>query len=178
MKTFNVPASLHEVFGEKQTWLEVIVTMVFSIMGTGLIYGFLYEQPESINLAALIIGFVLLWDVLAGCIANFTQGTNDYYAKRSTARWVFIAIHFHIIVIAWLLQGPIIASMIVWVFTIFSAILVNVLAGNRFQLFIAANLVCLGVLLIILLAMPMWFMAVSIFFLIKVVFSFAVNHYA
>ncbi len=178
MKTFKVSKSLHEVFGEHQTALEVSVTLLVSLLGTALIYFFLYEGSADIHLAALILGFILLWDVLAGCIANFTQGTNAYYAKRSTARWVFIAIHVHIMMIAWLLDGPLEASVIVWGYTMVSAIVVNVLAGHTLQLFTAASLVCVGIFLILLLAMPMWLVAASLFFLVKVVLSFGVNHYS
>lgn len=176
MKYFNVPVSLKEVFGEQQTSIEVVVTLASSLLASFIIYAYLYPASSS-RVMAIILGFVLVWDVLAGCIANFTYGTNQYYAARDTSRWVFIAIHFHIIAIAWLLDGPLLSSVWVWGYTIASAIAVNVLKGHRLQLFVAANFVCMGLMFIFLLAMPAWFSLVSMFFLLKVVLSFAVDHY-
>lgn len=177
MKSFKVPASLNEVFGEQQTFIEVAVTLVTSLAACLIIYVSLYPSISDVSSWALIAGFILVWDVLAGCIANFTYGTNQYYAVREKSRWVFIAIHFHIIVIAWLLDGPLYLSVWIWAFTIASAIAVNLLKGHRLQLFVAANLVCIGLFLIFVLAMPVWFSLVSVFFLFKVVLSFAVDHY-
>ncbi|WP_283786269.1 hypothetical protein QNI23_007665 [Bermanella sp. WJH001] len=176
MQYFNVPSSLKEVFGEKQTSIEVAATLISSLATCLIVYCFLYPSNDN-NHIAVIFGFVLVWDVLAGCIANFTYGTNQYYATRDKSRWVFIAIHFHIIAIAWLLDGPLYLSVWVWLFTITAAISVNLLQGQKLQLFVAVNFVCIGLILIFLLAMPAWFSLVSIFFLLKVVLSFAVDHY-
>ncbi|AWY01592.1 hypothetical protein A8139_17690 [Marinomonas primoryensis] len=52
--------------------------------------------------------------VLAGCIANFSFGTNEFYSKRPKNRLIFISIHIHILVIAWLLSEPMGAALIVW----------------------------------------------------------------
>ncbi|MFT5594859.1 MAG: hypothetical protein ACI8SR_003259 [Oceanicoccus sp.] len=176
MKYFNVPVSLKEVFGEQQTFIEVFVTLVISLVTSLVIYLYLYPS-NNVSILALIVGFILVWDVLAGCIANFTYGTNQYYAVREKSRWVFIGIHFHIIAIAWLLDGPLGLSVGVWGFTIASAIAVNLLKDHKLQLFVAANFVFVGLVVIFTLAMPMWFSLVSVFFLFKVVLSFAVDHY-
>jgi len=173
----QVPKVFHEVFGESQTRLEVSLRLVFAVLGCCFLYAFHLPRNADVSGLFLILGFILIGDILAGCIANFTRGTNNYYANRLNSRWVFIAIHFHIIAIAWLLDGSLMKSAIVWGFTITSAIIVNLLNNNQHQLFIAANLVCLGILLISILDMPMLFMIVSLFFIIKVVLSFAVNHY-
>ncbi len=177
MVTFQVPKSFHEVFGEHQTKLEVGLTLFFAAAGCLFIFAFLYPKNSETSIPITILGLLLVGDVLAGCIANFTQRTNDYYANRPKSRWVFIGMHFHIIVIAWLLDGPLMESTVVWGFTIASAIVVNVLDGNRVQLFIAANLVGIGIFVIFALEMPMWFVVTSLFFMIKVVLSFSVDHY-
>jgi hypothetical protein len=68
-------------------------------------------------------------------------------------------------------------ALIIWVFTIASAFLVNALKGTSIQDFITAKLMCYGVLLLIYLSLPVWFLMVSMFFMIKVLFSFSVDHF-
>jgi len=174
MKYFKTPEFLFEVFGEKQSILEVTCTVMFALLGSGIIY--FVADVELTNWKA-IIAYVLIADVLAGCIANFSFGTNDFYAKRPKNRLVFIAIHVHILVIAWLLSEPMGIALIVWGFTIFSALLVNALKGKSIQGFIAANLMCYGIFLLIYLSPSVWFLMVSMFFMIKVLFSFSVDHF-
>lgn len=175
MKYFKTPEFLYEVLGEKQSILEISCTIIFALFGSILIYS-LADIP--LDNWKTILAFVLIADVLAGCIANFSLGTNQFYAKRSKNRLIFIVIHVHILAIAWLLAEPMYNAILIWAYTILSAFLINALNDKSIQKFIAANLMCYGIFLLIYLSLPIWFLMVSIFFMIKVVFSFAVDHYA
>ena len=177
MNDIRVPKVLKEVFGERQTKFEFALTLSFAVIGCIFIYSYLFPKNLNLSPILLILGFLLIGDILAGCAANFTRGTNNYYANRSKSRWVFICIHIHIIIVAWLLGGPLMESMKVWAFTIAATIVVNVLKGNKLQLFIAAILLSLGIFYVFALTMPAWFALTSLFFMIKVLFSFAVDHY-
>jgi len=174
MKYFKTPEFLFEVLGEKQSVLEVSCTIIFALLGSWIIY-----SVAGIELGSwqTVVAFILIVDVLAGCIANFSFGTNEFYSKRPKNRLIFISIHIHILVIAWLLSEPMGAALIVWGFTIASAFSVNALKGKSIQGFIAANLMCYGILLLIYLSLPVWFLMVSMFFMIKVLFSFSVDHF-
>ncbi|WP_448564025.1 hypothetical protein [Thalassotalea ganghwensis] len=174
MKYFKTPKFLFEVLGEKQTILEVTCTIIFALLGTGAVY--LISDIHLSNWKA-VLGVLLIGDILAGCLANFSFGTNEYYAKRPNNRLIFIAIHIHILVIAWLLSQPFHDALVVWAYTIISAFIVNALNGRTIQVFIAANFMCFGMFLLIFLSLPTWFFIVCMFFMIKVLFSFSVNHY-
>lgn len=175
MKYFKTPEFLFDVFGRKQSILEVSSTVIFALFGSWIIYS---VSDIQLNSWKAIIAFMLIADILAGCIANFSFGTNAYYSQLPKNRLIFITIHVHIIVIAWLLSLPISDALIVWGYTIASAFLVNALNKKSIQIFIAANLMCYGIFLLIYLSFPTWFLMISIFFMIKVLFSFSVNHYA
>ncbi len=177
MNYFKVPEFLHDVFGEKQSSLEVFASIVFALIGSLLIYNLFSLENPQISSWKIILGFILIADVLAGCIANFTKGTNNYYAKRAKNRLIFITIHIHIIVIALLLDAPGESSFLIWIYTIISAGIVNALKGKVIQGFIAANLLCWGIFLLIYLSLPTWFLIVSLFFIMKVIFSFSVDHF-
>lgn len=174
MKYFKTPEFLFEVLGEKQSVLEISCTLLFALLGSGIIYA---VADIQINTWKTIVAYILIADVLAGCIANFSLGTNEYYSQRPKNRVIFIAIHVHIIAIAGLMSLPFENALIVWGYTIAASFLVNTLNGKSIQTFIAANLMCYGVLLLVYLSLPMWFLMVSMFFMIKVLFSFSVDHY-
>jgi len=174
MKYFKTPEFLFEVFGEKQSLLEISCTVLFALLGSWIIYnvaGIEFGHWKT------VLAYILIADVLAGCIANFSLGTNEFYAKRPKSRLVFITIHIHILLIAWLLSEPMNTAFVVWAFTIASAFIVNALNGKSIQGFVAANLMCYGIFILIYLPLPTWFLMVSMFFMIKVLFSFSVNHF-
>lgn len=174
MKYFKMPEFLYEVLGEKQSLPEIVGTIVFALFGSWAIYS---VADFALDDWKTIVAFVLIADVLAGCIANFSFGTNEFYAQRPKNRLIFIAIHIHLLVIAWLLDAPIDSALMIWAYTIMSALIVNALKGKPIQLFVAANLMCYGLFLLLYLSPPVWFLMVSLFFMIKVMFSFAVDHF-
>lgn len=174
MKYFKTPGFLFEVLGEKQSILEVTCTVLFALLGGWVIYN---VSDIEFSHWKTVLAYVLIVDVLAGCIANFSFGTNEFYAKRPKGRLLFIIIHIHILVISWLLSEPMDTAFVIWGFTIVSAFLVNSLHGKSIQNFIAANLMCYGIMLLVYLSLPIWFLMVSMFFMIKVLFSFSVNHF-
>jgi len=174
MKYFKTPEFLYEVLGEKQSILEVFCTIIFALIGSWIIYSLADIEFWTWQ---TVVAYILIADVLAGCIANFSFGTNEFYSKRPKNRLVFIFIHIHILAIAWLLSEPMDTALIVWGFTIASAFLVNSLKGKSIQCFIAANLMCYGIFLLIYLSLPVWFLMISMFFMIKVLFSFSVDHF-
>ena len=94
MKYRAVPKFLHEVFGEKQSLIEIICTLKFAFFGSFLTYFVLYRHTIDEITWATVLGFILIADVLAGCIANFSVGTNKYYAQRPKGRFHCCLQHF------------------------------------------------------------------------------------
>ena len=177
MKNVEIPESLYDVFGQKQSVIELCAILLFTAIGTFLVF-YTYTMPEVVlSDWRMILGFVLIADIFAGCLANFTHGTNGYYAVREKNRLMFILLHVHLLVIAWLLAGPLMPAVILWCYTLVAALLVNALKGHKLQLFFAANMLFWGMCLLILFQLPIWFLLTSLFFMIKVAFGFAVDHY-
>jgi len=126
-----------------------------------------------LGLAAL-----LAFDIGAGCVANFTRSTSDYYAARPSLRWVFLAVHVHVPALAWALGQSLTLAGAVWAFTIVSGSLVNLWAGRPTQRFVGGLLLacgCAGVPLVS--AAPPSLVAVYLLFVLKVQYAFAVDHY-
>ena len=129
--TVRIPRYLHDVFGESQTVGELLAIVLVGLGGaTGLFLASpAITQGQSSWRSA--IALLLVADIFAGCVANFTRSTNDYYAARGKHRLVFIAIHVHVLVVAWLLGLGFWGALVVWGYTIAGALTVNALKASQ-----------------------------------------------
>jgi len=177
--TIRMPSYLHDVFGESQTIGELLAIILFGVGFTSLLFFAFPEMTQNLPLWRSAIAYLLIADIFAGCIANFTRSTNNYYAARDKQRLIFIAIHAHILIVAWLLGTGLWNSVIVWGYTITGAFVVNALKDNQFQKFVAGILLAFGISIIVLsVDAPKYFLVISLLFMVKVLFAFAVDHYA
>ncbi|MBN1236848.1 MAG: hypothetical protein JXB36_00030 [Gammaproteobacteria bacterium] len=172
----RIPLPFHEAFGEKQSLLEIVLVLLFGIGGTAAMAVLQPDALSGLSTWRVVLALVLVFDVLAGCLANFTRGTNDYYSARPVARWIFIAVHVHLPLIALLLGTPLTPALIVWGYTIAGALLVNALRQNARQVFVAATLLGTGLLMVQFLRLDTFMTVVAALFLVKVQYGFAVDH--
>jgi hypothetical protein len=176
--TVRIPPFLHDVLGESLTIGELLAIVVFGVgLATWLFFAF-PEMTQGLSIWRSMIAYLLVVDICAGCVANFTRSTNNYYAARDKQRLVFIAIHAHILVAAWLLGTGPGNAVLVWGYTIAGALVVNALKGSPFQKFTGGLLLALGIAIIVSgTEVPRYFLIISLLFMVKVLFSFAVDHY-
>jgi hypothetical protein len=176
--TIRIPPFLHEIFGESQSRAEILTIALISGGLTTILFVAFPEMSQGLAPWRSILAYLLILDIVAGCIANFTRSTSNHYAARPRERWIFIAIHIHLLLVAGLLGTGMWHAVVVWAYTISGALLVNALQGSRFQLFIAGSLLVVGIAIAVLaIAVPNYFLVISLLFLLKVQFSFAVDHY-
>lgn len=176
--TIRMPSYLHDVFGESQTIGELLGITLFGVGFPAVLFFTFPQMTHNLPLWRSAIAYLLMADIFAGCIANFTRSTNNYYAARDKQRLVFIAVHVHILIVAGLLGIAFGNSVIVWGYTIAGALTVNALKGNPFQKFVAGVLLALGITIVVLgVDAPKYFLVISLLFMVKVLFAFAVDHY-
>lgn len=174
----RIPRPLHEVLGETQSPGSIV-----AVLGVGLVVGGALLVGYAPGLATVApwraaVAALLLFDLGAGVVANFTRGTNAFYAARPRMRLVFIAIHVHPLVVALLLSRPLGALAAAWGYTVLAAFAVNALAGRASQTPVAGALLAAGVAGVALLpGLTPPDLALAAIFLLKVPFAFAVDHY-
>ncbi|WP_322889805.1 MULTISPECIES: hypothetical protein [unclassified Yoonia] len=170
-RQFAVPSVFHEVIGQRQT-----VGGITAISVAVIVFGFIWgaEFARDTGWRHWLAGLLAV-DIVAGAVANFTQGTNDFYAQRSGFRWGFIAIHIHLPIIGWLMGWDMAPLCLVWVGTIACACAVN-LTGNRPVM--GGFCLALGLTFLPKLGIDGIQLCLSAMFFLKVTYSFAVNHYA
>ncbi len=175
----KIPQFLNEVLGENQTLVELFSVLFFSLFATIVLYYKFWEDFFQLNLLNALLVILLIFDICAGCIANFTHGTNVYYAKRRKHRIVFIVIHVHILILSWLIEGSVNKpAIVIWIYSIACSTLLNFLISKEFQKTIGACLFGAGLLLAFFITWNSDLVrAVSLLFMLKVIYAFSVDHY-
>lgn len=178
MKNLRMPPFLQDVLGAEQP-----VATLYLVAGFGLSIPALLLLLDPVLFGDLPLwrsglALVLIADIAAGCVANFTPATSAFYAQRPSNRKVFIAIHLHIVILALLLDEAIVQTVVVWACTIAGTILVNGLARNPLQPVTGGFILAAGLVGTSLFATTSPVMlAVMQLFLLKLVYAFAVDHY-
>ncbi|BBH23440.1 hypothetical protein Back11_47850 [Paenibacillus baekrokdamisoli] len=178
MKQLRIPSFLHDVFGERQRVGSILAILLFGGLLTTALYLIFPELTDHLPVWRSALALLLIFDIFSGCIANFTASTSNFYAARKTNRIVFIAIHFHIVLVALLLNTNVWHVIGVWAYTIAGAFIVNALIGKHSQLFVAGLLLSVGLGWIPMLPdIEPYMLITCLLFMLKVLFSFAVDHY-
>ena len=178
MNRVRIHRHLQDVLGEEQSLPELVAIILFGMAAPIVLTAASFDLVSSVPLWRSVLALLLVLDIAAGSVANFTRGTSDFYAARPRHRWGFIAIHVHVVAVAVLLGVDIVPSIIVWGYTIAGAVIVNLLVGRPSQTFVGGFLLAIGLAGIGLWPGTSSFMpAVCVLFMLKVLFSFAVDHY-
>lgn len=174
----KVPKFFHDILGEETHGYAIGLIAVTTALIMGCLMLLDGEMFVASGTIAGIIAFILLSDIIAGTVANFTKGTNNFYAKRALNRWIFIAIHVQPVIISWLLDFNMTHAITIWLYTILAASVVNICSGKSYQREVAGTLMALGIFLSVVLyeGVSMVALTMGIFFSIKVIYSFAVDH--
>ena len=176
MKTMNIPRALHEVFGERQRPLDMIASfLVGSLVPVFFVLSDAF--PNGLAPWRLLIALLLIFDIAAGVVANFTRGTNDHYKESSRRRIVFIAIHWHLVAMFAALGYGLVPAFAITAYTLVAAFCVNMAYGKEGQAVLAGALVAVGIAGVSALGLTPLASTLSILFLVKLVLSFAVDHY-
>ena len=176
--TIRIPPFLHDILGESQTIGELLTIAILSAGITTTLFVAFPEISQELPIWRGTLAYLLILDIVAGCVANFTRSTNNHYSSRTKERWIFIAVHVHLLLIEALLGTGIWHAVLVWGYTIMGALAINALHGSCFQLFTAGSLLVLGMAIAVLsIEIPNYFLLISMLFMVKVLFSFAVDHY-
>jgi hypothetical protein len=177
MRTIAIPAALHEVFGAEQTMGSLIGVLLAGAAGAGAFFLLGSDTLIAAGIPRSAIALLLAFDIAAGCAANFTRGTSDFYARSAAKRRIFIAVHLHLPALALLAGLPLLPSLAAWALSIAAASIVNGRAGKLDQAATAGLLLALSLAALFLIPMPEAQRFISSLFYIKLAYAFAVDHY-
>lgn len=175
----KIPKFFHEVLGEEQSVKELFLIGAFVLMiGAFVFYKGWSEWQYLSALAKWVVAFIYL-DVSGGVIANFTSGTNAFYAQNKKARIVFIAIHVQPLLLSLAMGKAWILGLAISVATIVMAFALNHLRESELHKIYAGFAVGAGLVLVSFLSENLTFIENSIYLLytFKVLYSFSVDHF-
>jgi hypothetical protein len=169
----------HEILGETQRPIELVFIILFALITTTFSFVFFSDFLRLLPILNQVILLLLTIDITGGVIANLTYGTNHYYSTRKKARLIFIIIHIQPILIFLFTNLPLWIGFILWVYTLFCALVLEQLKNHPSHKVFAGFDLFLG--LVILFAFQSFITPfvtfLMILFLFKVLYSFSVNHY-
>lgn len=180
MKQRAIPAWLHDVFGERQSIAVILFLLLFGIFCALTLS---LSDPAAFAAPAwwrTLLALLLIADIASGCIANFTASTNRHYAAGPRRRrLLFIAVHLHLPAVALLLELDLLYAICIWAYTITAASIVAATRAET-QTLLGGTLLAMGLIVSALLPLePTPVMqATGLLFMLKVVYSFGVDHYS
>lgn len=179
MKTLNrkikTPSFLHELHGKEATVIDLVFTYFTASVTTGII---LYSACNiHLGVFKFIILALLAFDLSGGVVANFTQGTTNYYAESRKRRYIFIGLHIiQPIVMAWIFQKDMACIYVVASYTILATIVINSWKEEGKQRVLASVFVTMGLSIVFLMSPEskvVQFMLVL--FIVKLILAFSVK---
>lgn len=166
---------LRELFGRETTTFDLLAIIISSGSFAGLIL--MIKWNADITVIKKIILTILALDIGGGIVANFTTGTNIYYAESLRKRYIFVL--FHLLqpsILIWIFPSELIAILGVSLFTLTSSIIVLRIKKHYNQRIIAVTLLLLSIFLSTFLNYtdPLTKMIMQLFS-IKLILAFSVN---
>ena len=181
MRKVQVPKFFHEILGKETTLMELMIIILFTLIASSGVLIITANEWQVLKVYQIIVLVILMLDIYGGVIANFTYSTNKQYSSGSNkSRLIFLAIHIQPIILTLVLGQFLIASLIVWSITIAGALIVNAYKGRDIQYVVGGLVMVINILILILFLsyLPKYLLILYMFYVVKVCFSFAVDHYA
>ena len=174
-KKIQVHKFLFELFGRETTTFDLLAIVIGSLSFAGLTP--ILKWNTDISNFKLIILTILALDIAGGVVANFTTGTNNYYAESLRKRYFFVL--FHLLqpsFLIWIFPSELLVILGVSLFTLTSSIIVLNVKKQYNQKIVAITLLLLCLILSTLLnytdTLSQMIMQL---FSIKLILAFSVN---
>jgi len=172
---FKVHRLFHELFGRETTTFDLLAIVISSFSFAGLTL--ILKWNANISIIKIIMLTVLSLDIAGGVVANFTTGTNNYYAESLRKRYLFVL--FHLLqpsILIWIFPSELIAILGVSLFTLTSSIIVLNIKKQYNQRIVAISLLLLSLIISTLLPYtdPLT-QIIMYFFSLKLILAFSVN---
>ena len=164
-----------ELFGRETTSFDLLAILIGSVSLAGIILFFKWNADFSVIKKTVLT--ILALDIGGGVVANFTSGTNNYYAESLSKRYIFILFHLaQPSLLIWIFPSELVAILGVMLFSLACSIIVLRLNSPKNQRIIAVTLLLLTMILSALLNYtdPMAQLIMQ-FFSIKLILAFGVN---
>lgn len=135
-----------------------------------------YSDLSGMPIWKPILYLIMVLDIVAGAIANFTKSSQEYYKNNTQKRVTFLLMHFIHIGLLILAIGHLWYCLAVLIYTLIGSFIVNFTNKLKQQEINASVVVCLGVILFyVVFPAPQIIMWLPAILLVKLVFGFSIR---
>ncbi|NCA22284.1 MAG: hypothetical protein EBS86_14250 [Crocinitomicaceae bacterium] len=179
MKLQNKKIKVHpffvELFGKETTKMDLLAITFSSVLFAAITLLLKWDGDLSILKKTLLT--ILALDIGGGVVANFSEGTNNYYAKSISKRYFFIL--FHLLqpsILIWIFPNDIFPVTLTTIYTLTSSIIVLNVKDQYTQRITAVTLLISCLLLTPFLNYSDVLLQLTMFFYsIKLILAFSVD---
>ncbi|MBL7936000.1 MAG: hypothetical protein JNM51_09375 [Bacteroidia bacterium] len=173
--TIKVNKFFNELFGRETTRFDLLLILFGLIILTVATQKMCFGSDLSVS-KKIILAFLTL-DIGGGVIANFTEGTNNYYSENAKRRYLFIVIHIlQPLILSWIFENNIFMILSLTVYVLISSFIITSIKQKNTQKTIAATMLLTAIILIF--SLPFSQLVLQLILLIyslKLILSFSVN---
>lgn len=164
-----------ELFGREISIFELLAIVISAFSLAVLTLLFKWNADFSVIKKTVLI--ILALDIGGGVAANFTSGTNNYYAESIRKQYLFVLFHLvQPLLLIWIFPSELVAILALSLFTLACSIIVLRLKSPDKQRIVAVTLFLLSMILSALLNYTEHLAQLIMqFFSIKLILSFSVN---
>ena len=166
---------LRELFGLETTRFDLLAIIISAVSFAALTL-ILNSNSAALATKAIVL-IILALDIGGGVVANFTTGTNNYYAESLQKRYLFVI--FHLLqpsVLIWIFPNELLAILGVSIYTLISSIIVLKIKKHYTQRVVAVTLLLLSFILSTLLNYSdLLTQLLMQLFSLKLILAFSVN---
>lgn len=174
-KKIKVHKVLGEFFGRETTRFDLLAIVISAVSFAGMTLLLIWSLDFSV--LKKIVLTILALDIGGGVVANFTIGTNNYYAESLRKRYLFI--FFHLLqpsILIWIFPNELLSIVIATLFILTSSILVLGVKKQYHQRIVAITLLLLYLILSTSLNYTDTLTQITMqLFSIKLILAFSVN---
>jgi len=177
-KVILIPKFFHELFGTEQRLSELILILIFTVTATLVTALSTTTYWQSLSGFQNFVLWLLFLDISGGVVANLSFGTNNHYKELPKGRWLFIAVHIQPLILAAVLQSPMLIAIVIWLYTVLSASLINCLRQKIYHRLLAGALYSFAIIGYVLsdISLPSPISLIYLLYMMKVIYSFSVDH--
>ncbi len=179
MKKLKVPKIFHELHGEETNIAELLLIYGIALAAPAILYYTTRTGLPELPRWRTFLLFIMVADLAGGIIANLTYGTTAFYEKKQWRKVVFILLHVAHPAIIWLLTKTQLPFLIYTAgITLFFSFVTAFAFRQPRQQFAGFIFLCSAVAFsFILFGTTPFFRVVSILYMLKLIYSFSVDHY-
>lgn len=144
-KKIKIHKFLNELFGREATWFDILAIFSGSVSLAIITLSVIWNVDMSL-IKKVVLTFLAL-DIGGGVIANFTTGTNNYYAESSSRRYLFVLFHvFQPLLLIWIYPNDLYLILTIALYILLSSLCIINMKKIDIQRVIGITLLLIGIL--------------------------------